>query len=274
VSQDVHDVVNMVTCIGDGEPTLIFVHGFGCDRGDFAAQCEYFARKHRAVAFDLPGHGVAPLPANAAFATLATALLEVRARFGGRHVLLVGHSLGCRVILEALARGCEGVSGLVLIEQNLVGGADPNAAAMRVQEKVNEIGIRAFLVPAFHAMFNAWGEATPLRDRVLERVQRLEPSFATRLLVESIAWEGSNAMRFTQMPVPILLIQSTCLDTSFQWHRLQPGMSTPWTERVLRDAPDARLEIISGPGHFVQIEAAEAVNQRIEAFLTAIEKRQ
>jgi len=68
----------------------------------------------------------------------------------------------------------------------------------------------------------------------------------------------------------VLLIQSTYLDGSFQWHSLQPGMSTPWTRLVMRDVPRAQLQIVPGPGHFAHIEAADRINQCIRNFVDGL----
>ena len=75
-------------------------------------------------------------------------------------------------------------------------------------------------------------------------------------------------MRLSRLNMPVLLIQSTHLDENFTWRSLQPGMSTPWTRLVLSEVPRARLQIVTGRGHFVQIEAAAEVNRHIGTFKT------
>lgn len=254
------------TVVGSGEPSLLFVHGFGCASSDWHAQVSAFRTRHRVIAADLPGHGASTLPPQASFDTLADALLQVRRKHGGPSVILVGHSLGCRVILEALARGCEGVRALVLIEQNIVGGENAHERARQLDEVIAALGVHAFLRPAFHAMFNESG-STSLRELVLARLGRLDADFAQRLLLDSIRWEANEAGHLARLRLPVLLIQSTYLDESFTWHRLKPGMSTPWTRLVQREVPGAQLQIISGPGHFVQIEAAATVNRHIREFV-------
>jgi len=42
---------------GEGEPALVFVHGWCCDRSYWDAQLPYFAQKYKVVAIDLTGHG-------------------------------------------------------------------------------------------------------------------------------------------------------------------------------------------------------------------------
>jgi sigma-B regulation protein RsbQ len=42
---------------GSGEPALVFVHGWSCNRSYWRAQMDHFAAYHRVVAVDLGGHG-------------------------------------------------------------------------------------------------------------------------------------------------------------------------------------------------------------------------
>ena len=42
---------------GEGEPTLVFIHGWSCDRSYWQAQVEYFAKQYQVITIDLAGHG-------------------------------------------------------------------------------------------------------------------------------------------------------------------------------------------------------------------------
>ena len=42
---------------GEGEPTLVFIHGWSCDRSYWQAQVDYFAKKYQVITIDLAGHG-------------------------------------------------------------------------------------------------------------------------------------------------------------------------------------------------------------------------
>jgi pimeloyl-ACP methyl ester carboxylesterase len=42
---------------GDGEPALVFIHGWCCKRSYWVNQLSEFAQRHKVVAVDLAGHG-------------------------------------------------------------------------------------------------------------------------------------------------------------------------------------------------------------------------
>ena len=48
---------------GAGDPPMIFVHGWACDRSYFAPQFRHFAAGHAVAALDLRGHGESSHPA-------------------------------------------------------------------------------------------------------------------------------------------------------------------------------------------------------------------
>ena len=48
--------------IGQGEPAMVFVHGWSCNRAFFGPQMEHFSRQRRCVGVDLRGHGDSDKP--------------------------------------------------------------------------------------------------------------------------------------------------------------------------------------------------------------------
>jgi pimeloyl-ACP methyl ester carboxylesterase len=53
---------------------------------------------------------------------------------------------------------------------------------------------------------------------------------------------------------------------------VERGASTPWLELVRRSVPTAQIFIISGAGHFVMLEKPQAVNERLEQFVTRLSR--
>ena len=85
-----------------GRPPIVFVHGFGCGRADWDAQVAYFSPRHQTVAVDLRGHGDSPGSADlCSIERYGADVAEVMRALDLPRAVLVGHSMGCRVVIEA-----------------------------------------------------------------------------------------------------------------------------------------------------------------------------
>lgn len=101
----------------NGAPALIFVHGWCCDRGYWRFQLDHFASRYTTVALDLGGHGGSRLNrklwAMSAFGEDVVAVVE---KLALSQVILVGHSMGGRVVVEAARRMSSQVIGIVAVD--------------------------------------------------------------------------------------------------------------------------------------------------------------
>src|SRR5206468_3612485 len=112
--------INFIVC-GTNDPTLIFVHGFACSLDDWEEQLRSLSPQFRCVALDLPGHGHSAQPETISIETLATAVNRVKDRIAAPSTILVGHSMGCRVITDAFQQSGATVSGIVFVDGSILG---------------------------------------------------------------------------------------------------------------------------------------------------------
>ena len=131
---------------------LIFVHGFGCAEEDWAAQVTMLSPEFRCVTLDLPGHGRSALPEDVGIESFANALNGLRAELGAGESILIGHSMGCKIVREASARRPEGIVGLILIEASLYEGGRDELVA-RAADRVDSVGFSSFAKVLFAEMF-------------------------------------------------------------------------------------------------------------------------
>jgi len=102
---------------GSGTPTLVFVHGWCCDRSFFAPQAEHFARRHRVVSVDLRGHGQSDKPRGAyPIAQFADDVAHTIDTLGLGKVVAVGHSMGGATVLQLAATYPERVAAIVMVD--------------------------------------------------------------------------------------------------------------------------------------------------------------
>ncbi|MEO1368200.1 MAG: alpha/beta hydrolase, partial [Acidobacteriota bacterium] len=104
---------------GSGDVALVFVHGWLCGQTYWKHQVAAFTDRFQVVTVDLPGHGDSMSTATRSEWTLEAYGADVAAVVEGldlRQVVLVGHSMGGAVILEAAPRLGDRVVGLVGVE--------------------------------------------------------------------------------------------------------------------------------------------------------------
>jgi pimeloyl-ACP methyl ester carboxylesterase len=68
------------------------------------------------------------------------------------------------------------------------------------------------------------------------------------------------------LSAPLLVVQSTNVNAQRVRVALSADESTPWLDLVRRLAPSTRIEIVTGVGHFPQLEAPDEVNRLIADF--------
>jgi pimeloyl-ACP methyl ester carboxylesterase len=90
------------TVTGSGSPALVFIHGWMCDQTFWEAQVEEFSTSNTVITIDLPGHGLSGMDRDGwpmmAYGADVQAVVE---HFGLTNVVLIGHSMGAPIALEA-----------------------------------------------------------------------------------------------------------------------------------------------------------------------------
>lgn len=237
---------------GSGSPALVFIHGWAGDRDHWNATVPYFAASHQVVTLDLPGHGESgrgrrdwPI---AAFGRDVAKVVEA---LDLSKVILVGHSMGGAVALEAARRLPGKVIGIVGVEtfHSVERKMDPKTTAELLArwraDYVKTAGeFAGILLPA---------TADPaLKARIAGAMRALPPEIGVTLLENLFAYDLAAA--FDQTKVPIRAINSTS-PTDVEGNR--------------RHASGFEAVVIPNVGHYPMLEAPEVFNQRLGEIVAA-----
>lgn len=235
---------------GAGPPPLVFVHGWGCSQRHFAPQLRHFSTAHRVVAPDQRGHGASDAPHDPiGVEGLADDLAWLCGALSLERPVLVGHSLGGTIALET-ARRLPAVAGVALLDPALLFAERALPGMERMVERLTLASWRDAVREFAAKVFFAEGDTSDHGERVeglLETPRRvLHPTFR-----DMLAFDPGPALE--QVAAPVLL--------------LDPPRPVGDRARLRAALPGLSEETIAGAGHFLQLEAPDAVNAALARFI-------
>jgi len=252
---------------GHGAPAIVFIHGFTCNLSNWKEQFDTLSGSHRCVAVDLPGHGHSAESGEATIEMLAKAVNDTLDALELNEVVLVGHSMGCRMVSEIFSQSPGRVRGVVYVDGSIVASGDADVAARRAVEMIDRVGMDGFLERLYEGFFV---ESTPAAVRAFVNggLPDINRGFAKRLWPNLVRWDAlrSRALLAT-IDVPALVIQSTGLDENLKRVSLASGQTAPWMDAVSTAINDVTVKVVPGVGHFPMLEAPQQTNDAISNFV-------
>jgi pimeloyl-ACP methyl ester carboxylesterase len=256
----IHHVVT-----GAGHPPVVFVHGFACAHSDWNAQVAHLSPRHQTVAVDLRGHGASPGTADeCTIARLGADVADVMAHLALPPAVIVGHSMGCRVAVEAASRARDRTAGIVLVDGSQFAAAmEPTLKAALAQPD----GFAALSNRWFQDMFTAKSDPI-VAAAVRARAARLPRDIGERLMLEMLRYDVEQlSSTLGSLRVPTLAVQTTYTNEKRERRSMRQGQDTPYLQFVRSRVAHARIEIIEDTGHFPQLDESARLNALLDGFL-------
>ena len=253
---------------GAGDPPIVFVHGYLCELDNWRHQVEHFAPTNTVLACDLRGLGKTPLAdGEMTIEQMGQDVADLLAYHDLRKAVLVGHSMGCRVIMEALRRAKDRIGGLVLVDGSR--GAQNRAPDQaKFDKQIADTGYRAFVEALFEGMFF---EAQPdWKGAALASVFAVPEEIGKPLYRNLIAWDAEQLdPALGEIDVPVLVLQSTYINLDRQRQILAANETSPYQELIVDRLADVRSVTIPA-GHFTMIEKPAETNAEILHFVSSL----
>jgi pimeloyl-ACP methyl ester carboxylesterase len=257
----------------------MLLDGIGCAGYVWRWLAPDLARTRRVLHWNYRGHGRSDPPRDLHGATVEACvddLLAVLDAAGEERVVLVGHSMGVQIALEAHRRAPERVSGLVLV----------CGAPGKLLDDFHDSGLLRLAFPYARALFDRWPAAAAagfravvrseiameyalafevdrqrIRQRDLRRyfddLANVDAGVFVRLLESAEAHDATDHL--PEVRVPTLVVAGerdgfTPMRLSLRMHEAIRG---------------SELLVLPGGTHAGPIEQPELVSRRVRAFLTA-----
>jgi 3-oxoadipate enol-lactonase len=235
---------------GAGTP-VVLVHGLGLDARMWDDQAPPLAGEATVIRYDARGFGRSPRHDDVTPYTHPGDLWALLDRLDVESAVLVGLSMGGRIVLEAALEEPTRTRGLVLLDAvvdgvpwDAVAGAAMSAVGERVRQGDLDGGRATWLA---HPFF------TPARRR---------PELAARLAVmvddySMLAWTSPDP--HGSHPDCLTLLPTVSCPTEVVVGELDVPGFRQMSETLARGIPVARLTVVPDAGHMVNMEAPETV---------------
>jgi pimeloyl-ACP methyl ester carboxylesterase len=233
---------------GTGEPTLVFVHCWACDRTFWKGQLDTLATAHRVVAMDLPGHGESGKTRTSwTLAGLAADVQTVADALELDRMVLIGHSMGAPLSLLAAARMPGRVEGVVCVD------ALQNADFVFPRELSEQ------MMAAFHADFPGQmgrmvdmmfppAADTAIKRWVLDKGVAADTAAVLSIIADYPSYDEKTALAAAGVPVRCINAVPSSL------------MSLPTNVEANRKYADFDAVLMEGVGHYLHLERPAEFN--------------
>ncbi|MCF3936592.1 alpha/beta hydrolase [Acuticoccus sp. M5D2P5] len=245
-------------------PLVVFLHGVGGNRSNWHDNLPAFAAYFHAVAWDARGYGGSEDPAGpVAFTDYRDDLFRVLDHFGAERAHLVGLSMGGRIALAFHAAAPERVASLTLCDTHL------GFRHLSAEDRAKFIAKRA--EPLLAGKTPA--DIAPRLARTLigdpahtEALAKLVASMEALRTAPYLA-----AIRASTEEDLDPLVEGVAVPTLVLAGALDRVTPPSLAEAIVARIAGAKLAIIEDAGHLSNIEAPEAFNRVVLAFLAEIE---
>lgn len=242
---------------GQGSPAIVFVHGWSCDASYWDAQVAHFAPRHRVVAIDLAGHGASGQERKGyTMEAFGADVAAVLAQLDLKDAVLVGHSMGGAVIVEAALAAPDRVIGLVGVDnfQNVTMKMPPASIDVFVSTFEADFVPR---VSAWVGHFFPAGADTALAAGIARDMASAPPAVALSAMRELLHWLSAR----TAERLPLLTAPLMCINADMQPTQVEP---------IKALVPGYQLRVLAGRGHFLMREDPAGFNRLLEETVAAL----
>lgn len=259
---------NNVHCHGDGEHTIMFVHGYGCDQTMWRFIHPAYSRRYKIILLDLTGHGGSDLSAydRNKYADLhghAEDMLEIIELYAKGKVIFVGHSVSAMIGLLASIQRPERFAAQVMVgpspcyinDGDYLGGF--NAEDIEQLLKLIDDNYLAWARHMAPAIMGAPNQPQLTRE-LLTRFEHNDPEIARHFA--RVTFTADHRADLARSSIPSLVLQ--CSDDLVAPREVGD---------YLRDhLPLSTVKVISNVGHCPHLSAPEDSSKYIDTFLEDI----
>ncbi|MDK9707195.1 MAG: alpha/beta hydrolase [Desulforhopalus sp.] len=243
---------------GQGEPALVFVHGWSCDARYWREQIPHFVKNHRVVLLDLAGHGHSGTSrakyTMQAFGEDVRAVTEAAA--GGK-AILIGHSMGGLAVAEAALLMPDKVIGIIGVDtlEDLEYSTTAEEIAQMIAPLKSDFqtGSRQFIAEMIAA-----GSNPLIRDWIIADVAAAPPNVALSAMNELLTEYSTGALPklFDRLHIPVVTVNADLWPINYEANR--------------RHIPGFEAIVLQGTDHFLMLNTPARFNDALAKAISTV----
>src|SRR5689334_19590625 len=243
---------------GKGDPALVFIHCWGCNRNFWENQVAEFSKTNRVVTIDLPGHGESGAGrTNWSIESYGDDVKTVVTKLGLKRVVLVGSSMGGPIALEAAKRMPDNVVAIVPVDslQNVEVSITAEQADAVIKQMTADY--KNSTTALLNQFFFSPNTPEAVKARVINEALSRQPETAVAILKGIFAYKPGPTLK--EIKVPIKAINADLNPTMVEINR--------------KYAPQFDVVIIKGTGHYPMLEDPARFNQMLADILKSLPRK-
>ena len=243
---------------GKGEPALVFIHCWACNRNFWENQVAEFSKTNRVVTIDLPGHGQSGQGRKSwSVESYGDDVKTVVTKLDLKRVVLVGSSMGGSIALEATKRMPDRVVAIVPVDtlHNVESKVPPEQ--LDAVFKQMQADFKTATTGLMNQFFFSPTTPAAVKERIINEAISRQPDVALAILKAIFSYDAAAALR--EVKVPIRAINADGTPTSVEINR--------------KYAPQFDAMIIKGTGHYPMLEDPARFNQMLAEILRNLPRK-
>ncbi len=244
------------TSEGQGQPTIVFIHGWTCDHTHWRFQVPEFRKSFRVITIDLPGHGASGADRNSwSIDGLGADVAAVVRHLKLEQVVLVGHSMGGAVALAAAPRLRGILRGIVAVDA--LHNAEYVAPAGSTDRMVKRFeddfeGARTRFMRGFFE-----DPKSEILKSILEKPDEFDQKAAVLLLASYNRLDWKSALAAADVPV----------------RAINAADPYPTAIEINRKYGDFDAVLMLDVGHFLMLQKPVEFNRHLRTIIDRLQKK-
>ena len=252
--------ISYSTC-GEGDTALFFVHGWNINKSYWSGQQNRFCKDYQIVTMDLPGFGQSKnLKGEYSIDSYATDVKELINSLDLNKVILIGHSMGSRVVLEA-AQGNDKVIALMAVDDykdvSQILTDELKAEADGFVEWLQQDFTTNSALYASEYMIHPETDSL-IKQRIISDYRRANPETSIPAIEAYFNYPYSEQERLSNLNIPLFLLSGDMMPVD--------------TVGLQNTGLDYQNLVINKSGHFPMVEQLEIFNQKLAMVLKSLVK--